>query len=573
MTVLSQTAKLGFRIRNVGRLAQITNTFARHGLWSVLEAIGIRSQLTPEQVRQAEEISKSQPGGDPVQLNDDRSFPVQLRKALEELGPAFVKLGQVLAVRDDLLPPGYTAELQKLHQNVVALPYSTISKVLEEELGGALLSQFQRIEEIPLAAGSIGQVHEAWLTDGHKVVIKVQRPGIKELIDVDLALIESLAGLLERYLPESRPFRPQQIVGEFRRGLMGELDFVREGGCTSKVAANLAGLDFIVVPKVHWKLSTAKVLTLDHLDGVGASDKRGMIERGINPPVLVERGFGAFLQMVFVDGLFHGDLHPGNLLALDGDRIGFIDFGLTVRLSRTTRENLAALLVALVQEDYTRVVAHFAELADPGPEFDLESFESEVANTVSPFVGLALGEIRSGAMLWDLARMAAKHGAPLPRELVLFMKTLVTFEGIGHHLDPDFEIIRSSQKMAGKIVADMYSPDNLKERAIAILRDVGGLARTAPFQLRRLLKAAIEGDLQLNVRVDELDRLVSSVDRISSRFSLSLIASAFIIGASILTAAAQGNTEKLQIPVPATIGFAIAGLLCLVVVASTARRR
>ena len=569
MELTSKSIQLGRRIKHMGRLAQIVNVFARHGLWTVAERLGLLSWLTPEQVRQAEELSREN-GGAPAEISEVRGLPARIRESFEELGPAFVKLGQVLAVRQDLLSKDFIDEFCKLHFNVAPLPYGTIRQILLSELGEEKLKQFTSIEEAPLAAGSIAQVHRATLASGERVVVKVQRPGIEHQIKVDLSLMEEVASLIEKFIPEARIARPVATVAEFRRAILSELDFIREGGNIAKIRRNFSTTDDIVVPDVFWKLTTPRVLTQSLLDGLPAWDRDRIVAAGMKPEVLVERGLGMFLKMVFVDGLFHGDLHPGNLLAMAGDRIGVLDFGLVVHLSKSTREHLAGLLISLIEEDFQRTVTHYVELADPAIDFNVESFEHEVGNAVAPFIGLALEDLRTSRLFWDLARVAARHGAPMPQELIVFIKTLISFEGIGTNLDPGFDVLTSAEKFTAEIVAALYSPAALKQQAMVVARDLTSLAKHGPYLVRRLLRAALEGDLSVTIKSEELGRLAVAVDRSSSRMSISLVIASLIIGSSILTFA--GKTQELSsIPSFGLVGFAMAGLLGFYIIWSILR--
>jgi ubiquinone biosynthesis protein len=575
MDFTTKSLQLTRRIRHMGRLAQIVNVFARHGLWSLAERMGLEAQLTPEQVREAEEIAEGS-GNTPVEGEgmgegpggvELRGLPARLRRSFEELGPAFVKLGQVLAVREDLLPREYIDELCKLHYNVQALPFSQIQQVLREELGEARLAAFASISEKPLAAGSIAQVHQATLKTGEKVVVKVQRPGIEQQMRVDLSLMEELAGMLERYISETRVARPRAMIAEFSRGVLGELDFVREAGNIAKISRNFKDVEHVVLPEVHWAYCTTRVLTMSMLEGLPAWDRDKIVSSGLDPEELVERGFGMFLKMVFVDGLFHGDLHPGNLLALPDNRVGVIDFGLTVHLGKTTREHLAGLLVALVQEDFSRAVMHYVELASPSVSFDAAAFEHEIGNALAPFIGLRLQDLRTGRLFWDLARAAARHGAPMPQELIVFIKTLVSFEGIGQNLFPGFDMLKTSEKYTADIVSELYSPAKLKEQALVIARDMGQLARHAPLLVRRILRAALDGELSMTVKSEEMGQLATAMDRSSARTAVAVIIGALIIGSSILIFAAKGaGAEAGSLSLIGHVGFGMAGLLgCYVI--------
>ncbi|NDE14467.1 AarF/ABC1/UbiB kinase family protein [bacterium] len=564
---LALSLKLGRRVRNVGRMAQIVNVFARHGFWTFIRESGLDRWLTPDQFRKAQAESTVEPA--PVR---EMELPERLRKAFEELGPAFVKLGQVLAVREDLLPPEYLTELRKLHTQVEPLPYAVIRQRLQEELGPDKLANFVDINPEPLAAGSIAQVHQAKLASGEDVVIKVQRPGIQQQIETDLQLIETFASIIEKYSAELRSIRLSTMAAELSRAMSSELDFIREAGSTSKFAANFRSVEYVVIPEVFWAYTTPRVLTMSYLKGTSPWDKSGIQRLGLDPVLLVEQGLEMFLKMVFVDGLYHGDLHPGNLLVLPENRVGVLDFGLVVRISRATREHLAGLLVALVAEDFERMVQHFVELSEPSPDFDLEGFQHDIANAVAPFVGLRLKAIRSGGVLFDLARIAARHGVPMPQELIMFIKTLVSFEGIGLHLNPDFDIFSTCGKFTSKIVKDLYSPEKLRDQAIVLARDAAALLRHAPLQLRRLLKAALDGDLRIQVDSESVEILAEVLDRTSARLALGLISSGLFVAGGIMAHATDGRT-MFGIPVPALLAVVAGTGLAFLVVVSILRKR
>ncbi len=556
----------------MGRMAQVTNVFARNGLYSIFEEIGAKNWLTPADAREAKEIARQQ--GDEkeegVSLTEIKGAPARLRSTFEELGPAFVKLGQMLAVREDLLPKAFIEELAKLHSGVATLPFSDLKRVLKEELGAERLAGFAKINEKPLAAGSIAQVHEATLKSGEEVVIKIQRPGIVQTIHTDLNLMEDLAGLVEKYIPESQFARPQSVISEFKRATLTELDFVREAGNITKIGRNFEDTPYLQVPTVYWKYTSSKVLTMSRLDGHFPLDRAQLEGENIKPDLLVKRGVNVFLKMVFINGLYHGDLHPGNILALPDTRIGLIDFGVVVHISRTMRENLAGLLASLVDEDYERAVMHYMEMGDPGLSFDASAFEHDVANAIAPFVGLSLGDLGASHLFWNIAGVAARHGAPMPQELIIFVRTLASFEGIGTKLDPGFDILSAAKEFSGEIGKEIYSADNLKSQGLMIARDAAQLAKHAPYQIKRLLRAALEGDLNLNINSDDMANFSLSLDRASSRLSVSIVIAALIIGSSILTFARVGK-ELYSLSVFGLGGFALAGLMAFVLIIGIVR--
>ncbi|MCX6124551.1 MAG: AarF/UbiB family protein [Proteobacteria bacterium] len=550
------------RIRNMGRFAQIVNVFARHGYWTVLERLDLRGVLNDKDLR----VAESSAGTIDADAESLVGVPARFRKCLEELGPAFVKLGQILAVREDIVPAEFTAELRKLHSNVQSLPFDIIQQRLQEELGPERLARFRSIEQKPLAAGSMAQVHRAILDTGEDVVVKVQRPGIAVQIETDLNLMMTFAEMFERYIPESRSLRPTALVQSLADAVLGELDFVREASNMSKMAANFSNVSHIHMPQVHWPLSTGKVITLQMMAGIAVDDRDRLIAAGIDVKLLVSRGLEMFLKMVFVDGFFHGDMHPGNILCRENSEISLLDYGMVVRLSRRTRENLAGMLVALAREDFDTMVHHYLEIVEIGTDTDVQKFQHEIANSVSPYIGLSLKQSRSGKLLWELARIAAKHNAPFPQDLIIFVKTMATIEGVGTKLDPDFDMMKTCGEFATTLLKDLYSPRYIQDQAITIARDISGLMRHAPMMTRRLLNAAIDGHLRLNIQSEDAARVARALERGTSRLSISIVVGALLIGSSILVFA-SGNTQ----PIIGMGGFIMAGVLGLYIVGSVLR--
>jgi ubiquinone biosynthesis protein len=551
------------RIRNMGRFVQIVNVFARHGYWTFLERLDMRGVLGDDEFRSAS-ASAPLPSGD-----DATSFvgvPARLRRSLEELGPAFVKLGQILAVREDFVPPEFTAELRKLHSNVQSLPFDVIRTRLVEELGESKLSQFKHIEERPLAAGSMAQVHKAELSNGDIVVIKVQRPSIAVQIETDLDLMLTFAEMIERYIPESRVFRPRSFVESIADAIKAELDFVREASNMNKMSEHFSEISFVNIPRVHWNLSGPRILTLEFMSGHMADARDAMIADNIDVKQLVRRGLEMFLRMVFVHGFFHGDLHPGNILARYPAEIALLDFGMVVRISKRTRENLAAMLVALSREDYETMVHHYLEIVEIDSNTDVQRFQHDIANAVSPFIGLSLQQSRSGKLLWDLARIAAKHNVPFPQDLIIFVKTMATFEGVGAKLDPEFNLMELCSEFATEILQEIYSPKVVQEQALVIARDMATLLRHAPMLTRRLLTSALDGQLRLQVTSDDASRVAKALERGTSRLSVAIVVGALLIGSSILVFA-SGSSQ----PVIGLGGFILAGVLGLYIIISVLR--
>lgn len=558
--------RLGRQIRNVGRLGQVVNIFARHGFGFLLEELELDSLLPKDIFNTFRKLSQSKPSIG----RDTESLAIHFRKALEELGPSFVKLGQLLSVREDLLPSNFIKELRKLQSHVEPVSFAKIKVILHQELGDKYHTLLDRIDEDCLAAGSIGQVYAAYLKNGRRIVLKVQRPGVEVQVNTDLDLMALIAGLVEKHLPELAFLRPTVVVAEFRRAIQSELDFIREGASTVRIANNFAGKNYVEFPQVFWELTSSKVLALSFLDGISVADSSLLRAQGIEPKEILSRAVTCFIQMVFVDGYYHGDLHPGNIFALKGDRIAFIDFGVTIKINDATKRHMAGLVTNLVDEDYEGLVRNFVELSDPRSEFDYLAFSSEVANELAPFIGLSLKDVRTGKLLWNIGRIAAKFGAPMPTDLALFFRTLATLEGVAAELDPDFDVVAACQKHTGKIFREMYSPENIKKESTAILLDTAYLLRYAPYQLRRLLKHAIDGELQVKIQSDSFLAWARSLDRASLRISLSMIVVGLLLGSAIISHSRVLPTEETTMI--AFAGFSLAGLLSILVFWSILRK-
>lgn len=555
----------GKQIRNVGRLGQIATVFAKHGYGSLLERLGIERLLSSSLVKHIKQFSRK---GDNQPLGEF-TLASHLKKAFEELGPAFVKLGQMLAVREDLLPKIFIDELKKLHNHVEPADYSSIVKILNRELGDKI-KDFESIEKVPLASGSIGQVYKAILNNGQQVVLKIQRPFIDHQIQMDLDLMELIASLIERHIPELRFIKPKTIIDEFRRATKGELDFIREAANTTRVGVHFKDVEYVSIPHVYWQYTTSRIIVLSYLDGLPVSDKQE--DKGDNNnKILLERAINCFLKMVFVDGFYHGDLHPGNLLVQKDNKIALLDFGVTIKISKIAQRHLAGLLMDLANEDFDSLVAHFIELSDPGPDFDQHAFTNEIANALSPYMGITLEHLKSGKLLWELASIAAKLGAPLPRELVLFLRTMTAFEGIAYNLDPEFDVIASCQDFTSILVQEMYSTENLKQEGLIIAKDLSNLLRHAPFQIRRLLKSANEGDLSIHVESSHFHHIVKTLDRASARLSLSLVITGLIVGSAIISQNEKmGNYDSIVFVIS---GFGCAGILSIFLIFSIIVRK
>ena len=520
--------QIGQAVKNVGRLRQIIGVFSKYGFVDVVDRMNLGKFLPTRLAAFAEQQA-------------DKSIPERLRLAFEELGPTFVKLGQLLSTRPDLLPENYIEEFTKLQDNVQPLPFETVKAKIESELGRKLEDAYSWMNPTPLAAASIAQVHEARLPSGENVVVKVQRPEIGKLIDTDVSLLAFLAGLLERYVPESRIVGPKTIVDEFFRTLSYELDFVVEANNMGKMAQNMASLPEIVIPKVFKSLSTPEVLTLERLEGLRVNDLKSLDAAGIDKKRVVELGARAFFRSVMLDGLFHGDLHGGNLFVLPGNRIGIVDFGIVGRLSQRSRDQLANMLMSLLSEDYENLCYQYSELGASSPSIDFDGFQREVRNTLSPYMGLSLNELNIGRVLIEATKIAARYNIKIPGDWMIVFKAILTIEGMGRTLDPEFDLIKTGEELVKELVKNQYSLQRISHDLLWVAKDLSSLLQVLPRQIRWMFKKFNSNDFAFEIKLADLADLRTQMDANSRRTSSGVVAAGLFIAGAIALQHTEGR--------------------------------
>jgi ubiquinone biosynthesis protein len=509
-------------VKNAGRLRQIISVLSKHGFGDVIERLGLTS-FVPNRLMSWADADKG------------KNFGERLRLAFEELGPSFVKLGQVLSMRPDLIPESIIDELVKLQDRVNPLSREVIFEVLHRELGTRVETEFLSISETPLASASIGQVHEAVLKTGEKVVIKVLRPDIRKVIETDISLMTWLADLFEKYFPELRVLNPKVFVEEFFKTLQYELDFKIEANNIAKIAKNLEEFKDLVFPKVYASLSTHDVLTLERFEGIRLNDKEAILNAPIDRRKIAEAGARGFLYSLLKYGLFHGDLHGGNLFILPGERLGIIDFGIVGRLSQKSRDQLAMMVWALTTEDYETLCYTYAELGSADTSIDFDSFQREVRNVLSPHLGLSLDELNSGRVLIEATKIAAKYNIRVPGDWMLVFRAIVTMEGMGRLLDPHFDMMKMGEKLIGDLIKIQTSPERLGKEMFKISKSLLGLLDVLPRNLSWALRKLARNDYALEIKSPDVARLSVQVDRGTKRISRAINAFALlIVGAFLL---------------------------------------
>lgn len=450
--------------------------------------------------------------------------------SFEQLGPTFVKLGQLLATRPDLIPSEFSDEFRKLHDQVAGVPFIEIEQILSAHFGAPLNEVFASFEPTPLAAASIAQVHRARLKDGTSVVVKVQRPGIERIIREDIQILGLLAELLEKYIPEFRPFNLIGIVGEFGRAMEQETDFVIEANNVRRFAVNFANDPHIKIPEVYGDYTGKRVLVLEALEGKPFSQLGFSQTEAADPERVLRHGLRAYMKMVYSDGLFHGDLHAGNVLLLSGDQIGLIDFGIVGRLNRKTQNAIANMFLALAEEDYDRLAYLYVDLAPFTERVDVDQFARDIRDLIAPYFGLTMKNINLGRILLSSTGVASRHGLVLPSELVMFFKSIVALEGMGKMVLKDFDFLSYTLEFAKELVQVRMETKRVFSDASVLARDMNSLVATLPRQLKQVLRRLNDPDLSLRLRSPDVEELRRSIDRGVWIVFWGLILSAVILG-------------------------------------------
>ena len=515
------------------RYRQIAEILARHGVGQLLDSIGADRKLPFF-------------GAFARPLRD--TTPEHVRQALEELGPTFVKLGQVLSTRSELVPSEYRTELAKLQDSAAPVDGSLIGEVIASELGRSPDQLFATFDEAPLASASIGQAHAATLADGTEVVVKVRRPGVVEQIDVDLEILQNLAALADRNWEVAADYDVVGIAAEFANTLRAEVDYLREGHSAERFAKNFAGHPDIRIPRIFWDTTTSRVLTMERMGGINVGDLSALDAAGVDRRRVAKRASEIAAKMVFEDGFFHADPHPGNLFIEPSGRIGLIDFGMVGEIDDALREHLGYLLVALARKDPDRLSDALLDLATARRQVDRPALRADLIPIIAMYRDRSLAELSVGALIREVLAVLRKYHLTLPRETSLLVKTVVMIEGMGVNLDPDFQLGEILGPYAKRLAAERFSAAALTKRLARAGTDLSEVMLALPSNLRALKGMLDSGGPEVHLRAAELEPLVGRVERVGNRLMVAMIASAFIRGIGELVAVNPSRWRAWQGP-------------------------
>jgi ubiquinone biosynthesis protein len=533
------------------RYSEIVSVLVKYGFVDVVDAL----HLSPYLAAGRRVLSALGHDGHP-----EPSRAVRLRLALEELGPTFIKFGQALSTRADLLPSDVIAELTLLQDSVPPLQTGVAEKAIEKDLGAGISDIFLEFDPQPLAAASIAQVHRATLNSGEIVAVKVRRPGIEGVIDADLAILADLAALAERYLPDAALYSLADLVAEFARTIGREQDLVREGRLIERVASQFAGDPTVRFPRICWPLTTPAVLTMEFLDGAKLSAVGTEDAPDLDPQLVARRGADAVLKQILVTGLFHADPHPGNILVLPGSIVAFVDFGIVGRINRQMRDWLAETIVAIHRHDPDRLAEIVVSVATPLRPVDMAELSRDLDEMLDLYADLSLGELSLSGLFRSITDAMSRHRLRMPADLLLLIKSVTTIEAVGRQLDPTFKMVEHAAPLVGALIEQKHSPEALAYRTANAGREVVSALRTLPGNLAEITRKIRADGMQVQFVHRNLDFLVREMDRSSNRLSFAVVIAAIVIGSSIIVHAGAGP-QALGYPLLGLAGFLAAGIL------------
>ncbi len=524
------------RMAEIARVRRIIEVLARNGLGFLVEQLALERFL-PRFLRRRRVRADRAVGR--------ASMPVRLRHTLEELGATYIKLGQLLSGRADLLPRPYIEELAKLLDAAPPVPVEQIRELVEEELGAPVEELFLHFDDAAIASASIGQVHRATLLDGEQVVVKVQRPGIEAVVEADLDLLLRQARFLEKRSETMRDYNLVAIAEELAQSVREELDYKIEGRNAERLRLNLESIPNCVVPAVYWGLTTRRVITLEFLDGIQFNELDRLRVAGYDLSALAQAALQAYLRQIFSDGFYHADPHPANLMVIDG-KIGFVDFGNVGYLTPGQKEMLGDMFLQLLDQDAGGVARTVVKMGATRGRPSLEAMERDLQRLLVRYWGVALEDLRVGEMLAEVFTTAYRHKVYLPGDLALLARTLITLEGTGLALDPEFVVVDAARPFAEQLVRERLSPLVAGRRAIRSLRQAADLAQALPRRVDDLWDQLEEGDITFGVDLRHLEMIINKVNSMVNRLAFSVLVASLIVGSALIL---LGGKESWRLPI------------------------
>ncbi len=536
------------RYRNIKRTHQIFTVFAKYGFGWIVDRLAFKFSFKKKRLQKS-------------------GIEHRLRLALEGLGPTFVKLGQFLSVRPDLLPQSYIVELSKLQDEVSPLPFSIIKQTIEDELKEPISKHFSSFQERPIASASLAQVHRATI-DGHKVAVKVQRPKIRKVIRTDLEILSDLAKIAETRIPELKDYDLTGKADEIRKILTAELNFINEGKNIERSRKNFKDDNTVVIPKIYWDLTTSNILTMQLIDGTKIADIERIKRSGLGCKAVARRGANLILKQVFEHGFFHGDPHPGNIFVTKSGKIAPLDFGMVGQLDSQTLDNLTDLFIGVVERNVDEIIHTSTALGAIDEETNISELKLDIMRLIDEYTNIPLNKINYKAAADEGFVLARKYKMRLPTNLVLLAKSLSTAENIGRILDPSFDIISHARPYVKRLVKKRTSPTSIIKRNVTILREYFRLMKRFPDEFSEISRKIRKGSIE--VRSHQFNEFMDIWEKLANRIAVAVV---IFVTAYVSIILIDRGPRVLGIPVISGIGFLVAIALAILLVGKILRSK
>ncbi|MBN1958755.1 MAG: ubiquinone biosynthesis protein UbiB [Desulfuromonadales bacterium] len=544
--------RINRNIRSLKRYRQVLGVLITYGFGHIVEQLNIDYYI---------ELGKRIVSLGTVSRDLERlTQGARIRLALEELGPTFIKLGQLLSTRPDIVPADVIEELKKLQDHLPAVPPEEIMARVHAELGYPVEELFQHFDQTPLATASIAQVHRGTLKTGEEIVCKVRRPGIEAIIETDVDIMIGLAYLVEKHLPGGNLYDPIGVVKEFRRTINRELDFSREGRTIDRFAENFSADDSVRIPRVYWDYTDRSVLTLEYIQGIKISRLEDLKNAGYDLQAIARNGADNFLKQVFVHGLFHADPHPGNIHVLPDNVICIFDYGMIGRLDDDIKLQLTELLLSVLRKDVDHIISQLLYSGDLHDDGNLKNLKRDLTEFIDDYYDILLQDLKVGRLLLDFIEILTEYRIKFPSNLMLLSRALIAMEGIGRQLDPDFNMVEQLKPFAEQIVKERYSPLNMAKEATRTVQGYQALGKSLPKDIKAFINRINRNKFKIDLEHQGLERLINDLDKSTNRISFSLVIASLIIGSSLIMQTDKGPMI-FGFPVLGLLGYCVAGFL------------
>ncbi|MFD6209044.1 ABC1 kinase family protein [Peribacillus sp. NPDC060253] len=542
----------GKRLKHAHRYQEIINAFLKNGFGYFIYRLGLSESKAASKLQPDENLNL-------------RSIGERLHKILQSLGPTFIKLGQIASTRRDFVPEEIVRELEKLQDQVTPFPFDKVRRIVEAELGDSLENLFLEFDEIPLATASIGQVHAARLPSQEIVAIKVQRPDILPTVETDLEILDDLARLMEARISWARRYQVRKMIDEFAKSLRAELDYNSEGRNGERIAKQFINDQGLKIPRIHWEYSTKRVLSMDFIQGIKINHYKQLDDEGYDRRKIAERLANAMLQQILIDGFYHGDPHPGNIIILPGNVVALMDFGMVGRLEDETKYQFASLVINLKRGSTNGLIKTLSDMGLLTDETDMASLRGDIDELRNKYYDIPLSQISLGGAVNDLFTVANRHHVQIPPEFTMLGKALLTMEAIIEELDPHFSIMKAAEPFGERLFKERYNPKNIAKNTWNQFIESAEALAELPKDIREVTGIIKKGKLRLDINIPELQVFLHKLDQISNRLSFSIILLAFsIIMVGLIIGSAIGGETLLLWKIPVIeIGFVVATLMFL----------